>query len=127
MKTSTMNFGGKELIVEDIMNGMNRDVLNSLSLEQLVVIRGAIEQISPMKKHSIDVHFTLPLLFKRLYFVFSSGTDRRENKKVVEKIIDQRVRTQTADALILFTGVFCFSAFMGTIIYKVIQALYSRI
>ncbi|MBA3036266.1 MAG: hypothetical protein FP814_07205 [Desulfobacterium sp.] len=128
MKTSKMKFGGKDQIVDDILNGINREVLYSLSFEQLAEIKKAIEDNLPnKKKHSIDVHFTLPLLFKRLYFVFSSGTDIRGNKKVAKEIMNQRVKTQPRDIAIVFVGLFCLSSFIGSIIYKIIQVIGARL
>ncbi len=128
MKISKMNFGGKNHFINDILNSINRDVLYSLSFEQLAEIKKAIEENLPKrKKHSIDVHFTLPFLFKRYYFVFSSGTDTRGNKKATQKQIEQRVRTRTSDIVIVFASFFCLSAFIGTIIYRIIKLIAARL
>ncbi|MBU1054216.1 MAG: hypothetical protein KKC46_10345 [Proteobacteria bacterium] len=124
MKMNKMKFGGKDLIVDDILNGISRDVLYSLSFEQLAEIKKAVEQNLPKKiQHSIDVHFSIPLLFKRFYFVFSSGPDNRGNKKPPEEIANLRVKTQPGDAAIVVAGFLCMSAFIGTILYKIFQII----
>lgn len=122
-----IKFGGKDLIVDDILNGINRDVLYSLSFEQLAEIKKAVEQNLPKKKkHSIDVHFSIPLIFKRFYFVFSAGQDNRGNKKPPEEIANIRAKTQPADVAIVITCFLCISAFMGTILYKIFQVIAAR-
>ncbi|MGB5156637.1 hypothetical protein [Desulfobacterium sp. N47] len=128
MKKSRMKFSRKGQIVDDILNGINRGVLYSLSFEQLAEIQKAIEDNLPKKKkHSIDLHFTIPMFFKRIYFILSAGPDIRGNKKVDQDIIDQRAKTMPRDVVIVVAGLFCLSAFIGTIIYKIIQVLAARL
>jgi hypothetical protein len=127
MEMSKMKVGEKDLIVEDILNDINRDVLYSLSFEQLAEIKKAVVNILPnRKKHSIDVHFTIPLFFKRFYFVISSGPDIRRNKKDSEEITNLRAKTPPSDVAIVIACFLSISAFMGTIIFKIFQAIAAR-
>ncbi len=79
------------------------------------------------RKHSVDVHFTLPLLFKRLYFVFSSGTDVRTNTNSSAVLdMDKRSKTQAKDIVVLAVSFLLFTSFFGMIFYNIIRSMAER-
>ena len=85
------------------------------------------DNMQERKKHSVDVHFTLPLLFKRLYFVLSSGTDVRANTTNCAVLdMDKRAKTQVKDIMLMIIGFLIFSSFFGTLFYKIIQIMADR-
>ncbi|MFH2047139.1 MAG: hypothetical protein ABIK92_18575 [Pseudomonadota bacterium] len=83
--------------------------------------------IQQKKEHSVDVHFTLPLLFKRLYFVFSAGPDVRA-KKINTSVLDmeKRSKTKAKDTLIVIMGFLFFSAFFGALLIKIMHIMANR-
>jgi hypothetical protein len=78
------------------------------------------EVVAEMKQHAVDVHCTVPLLFRRYYFVFSSGQDRRKEILIpVES--EKRAQTLTGDLALLAFGLVFISAFFGMIIYRILH------
>ncbi len=57
-----------DLVVQDVPAA----VRTTMSEEQLKAVRSAAD-----KRHAVDVRFTVPLLFTRLYIVFLVGRDTR--------------------------------------------------
>lgn len=73
------NLEEKNPVAEKILNEIDPAVRKTFSQEQLTAIRTSIHQNLPLKKkHSLDVRGTIPLFFRRIYFVFSSGKDERK-------------------------------------------------
>ena len=74
------SFEEKNPVAEKILDQIDPAVRKTFSQEQLTAIRTSIYQNLPSKKkHSLDVRGTIPLFFRRIYFIFSSGKDKRKN------------------------------------------------
>ena len=86
-------------ISEKVINQIDPTIRETFSQEQLAAIRTSISQnLPPRKKHSVEVHGTIPLFFKRIYFVFFSGKDvRKQTGKQVP--FELRAKTALKDAL----------------------------
>lgn len=85
-----------------------------------------INIVQQKKEHSVDVHFTLPLFFKRLYFVFSAGPDVRTKKNTSSLDMEKRTATKAKDTWIVIMGFLLSSFFFGSILIKIIQIMANR-
>lgn len=72
----------------------------SLTTEQLAAIIRAVSASRPEAKHTINIRGTIPLYFKRYYYAFFLGVDRRESTKAVE--LERRWRGALAGGAVFF-------------------------
>ena len=94
----------KNPFAEKILNQIDPDVLKTFSQEQLTAIKTSIYHNLPSKKkHSLDVRGTIPLFFRRIYFVFSLGKDERK-KDEKDAPYELRAKTAVKDALTLLAS-----------------------
>ena len=102
----------KNPIVEKILTQIDPAILKTFSQDQLTAIRNSIYQnLPPNKKHSLDVRGSIPLFFRRIYFVFSSGKDEREKDKK-DVPFELRAKTAVRDAVtLLLSMLFVLSVF----------------
>jgi len=110
------NFEKKNPIAEKILTQIDPAILKTFSQEQLTAIRTSIYQIlPPKKKHSLDVHGTIPLFFRRIYFVFSSGKDER-NKDEHDVPYELRAKTAVRDAMTVLTSMLFVLSIFGALL-----------
>jgi len=63
-------------IAEKILTRIDPAILKTFTQDQLTAIRNSIcQNLPPKKKHSLDVHGTIPLFFRRMYFVSNCGVN----------------------------------------------------
>lgn len=74
-----------EIIADYALSRIPLAVRSSLTDEQLRAIRKAMVQQSSADHHRVAVRFTLPLFFKKYYFAFFFGVDRRRGTVDKEK------------------------------------------
>jgi len=101
---------------EKILTQIEPDILKTFSQEQLTAIRTSVYQNLPTKKkHSLDVHGTIPLFIRRIYFAFSSGKDERtKNEKDIP--FELRAKTAVKDVLILSATMLFVLAVFGALL-----------
>jgi len=104
-------------IAEKILTQIDPAILKTFSQEQLAAIRTSIYQnLPPKKKHVLDVHGTIPLIFRRIYFAFYSGIDERQ-KDEKGVAYELRAKTTVRDALtVLASMLFVISVFAALLI-----------
>jgi hypothetical protein len=61
-----------DLLSDFVIHEVPTDVRATMSEDQIKAVRNAAT-----KRHSVDIRFTLPLLFTQLYFVLLIGRDTR--------------------------------------------------
>lgn len=71
------------------------DVRASFTEEQKLAIQRALVAQGKMNQHQLDVRVTVPLFFRRYYFVLLGGRDQRHSSLVVEKYRLQRLPKRT--------------------------------
>ena len=115
----------KNPIAEKILAQIDPAILKTFSQDQLTAIRNSIYQnLPPKKKHSLDVHGTIPLLFRRIYFVFSSGKDERQ-KDEKDVAFELRAKTAVRDAMTLLVSMlFVLSVFGGLLLGYLAHLIY---
>jgi hypothetical protein len=95
------------------LSRINPKVKSSLSQEQLTELRRALIAQSESSKHTIDLRFTVNLLFSRYYFVILGGKDRRrrtiENNQVRKEKAKEKILTAVMTTLIVFTMIYFFT------------------
>lgn len=74
-----------EIIADYTVSRIPAAVRSSLSEEQLNAVRKAIVQQSGPGHHKVDIRVTLPLFFRKYYFAFFFGRDRRRSTVNNEK------------------------------------------
>ncbi|MGB0465955.1 MAG: hypothetical protein ACPGF7_00320 [Pontibacterium sp.] len=62
------------------------DIRQSLSDKQMTAIRNALLAQQESQRHSLDLRFSLPLFYRRYYFVLFCGRDRRRRTREIESI-----------------------------------------
>jgi len=82
-----------------VMSKIDKNILDSLTTEQLSEIKAAISASKPLKKHPVDFRGIISLFFVRFYFVLLMGRDRRYTVKSIEK---ERRRSADIFASFLF-------------------------
>ena len=88
-----------DAFTQHIMGNIDQDVFKTLNIVQLEALRQAISAAAPFKKHPIDLRFTLPMYFSRLYVVFLVGRDKRGHVRKAE----QRRREQAKGVSLVMT------------------------
>ena len=115
---------GIDTVVTNIINGMKPEIKDTVTAEQIEEIKRSISNHLPgQKSHAVDLHGVLPLIFKRFYFVFSSGPDARVKQADVDTVVDQRSEKILKDTLAFLVGMFCFSAIFGYMIYTAVYVI----
>lgn len=71
------NQEASEIIADYTLSRIPPAVRSSLTDEQLRAIRKAVVQQSGSGNHRVAIRFTLPLFFRKYYFAFFFGRDRR--------------------------------------------------
>ena len=115
----------KKPIAEKILTQIDPAILKTFSQDQLTAIRNSIYQnLPPKKKHSLDVRGTIPLWFRRIYFVFSSGKDERQ-KDEKDVPLELRAKTAVRDAVtILVSMLFVLSVFAALLLGYLAPLIY---
>jgi hypothetical protein len=102
-----------KIFADFTMSRLNPAIKSTLSSEQLSEIRRALIAQSESSKHSLDLRFTVNMLFSRYYFVILGGKDRRrktiENnqlrkEKALEKTLTTIMTTIIVIGMIYFFG-----------------------
>jgi hypothetical protein len=79
-----------DAFTDHVMQSINPEILNSLSLSQISAIENAIKATHAQKKHMVDFRGAVNLLFDKFYFVFLMGRDRRVSAQKAE--IERRAK-----------------------------------
>ncbi|QCN97404.1 hypothetical protein D3093_19375 (plasmid) [Azospirillum argentinense] len=69
--------------IQNVINAIPRDVQRTLSKAQLDAITEALGSVRMAKRHAVDLRLSIPLIFKRYYFVLLVGEDRRRHVRQV--------------------------------------------
>lgn len=97
------NQEASEIIADYTLSRIPPDVRASFTEEQLFAIRKALVQQSSSGRHRIAIRLTLPLFFRKYYFAFFFGRDRR--RRTVDS---ENSRIQNTPKLIRNTVLFSF-------------------
>lgn len=110
-------------LVEKILSDIDPEIRATLEDAQIAAIEKAlVKNLPEKKKHPVDIHGVLPLLFNRLYFVFSAGKDNRETTMAPE--YDDRTKTP-AQQMIGFLVMFLFiSCILGYFLLTVLELFF---
>jgi hypothetical protein len=89
---------------ENILKKIDRNIVKTFTPEQLSEIKSAYNKWWNQKpSHAIDIRGVIPLIFKRYYFCFLLGEDKRFSAKQVE--LDRRNEKSGSSLVgILFWG-----------------------
>ncbi|NER78321.1 MAG: hypothetical protein F6K42_01845 [Leptolyngbya sp. SIO1D8] len=71
----------KDVALERFLKNLPEDVANSFTLEQLKAMQVAL-QSTQWRRHPIDIRLSIPLLWKRFYFVLVAGPERRSKQRL---------------------------------------------
>ena len=98
---------------------MRMAIIIATTMAIRTAIRTAIySNLSKKREHSIDIHGSISLFFKRLYFVFSAGKDER-NKGEEKVPFELRSKTLMENVLAASTGIAFFLAIFGYTLTKI--------
>lgn len=103
--------------LSEVLDRVPLEVRQSLTFEQRSAISKALQETR--RNHSVDVRFTIPLVFTQLYFVTFIGKDRR--RAIQEKLVERRENAgRMGMAMILAVGAVALTCFMviGTYVAK---------
>jgi hypothetical protein len=96
------------------LSRINPKVKSTLTQEQLTELRRALIAQSESSKHTIDLRFTVNLLFSRYYFVVLGGKDRRrrtmENNQVRKEKAKEKALTAVMTTLIVIAMIYFFTS-----------------
>jgi hypothetical protein len=96
------------------LSRINPKVKSTLSQEQLTELRRALIAQSESSKHTLDLRFTVNLLFSRYYFVILGGKDRRrrtiENNQVRKEKAKEKILTAVMTTFIVFAMIYFFTS-----------------
>lgn len=70
----------KNPALERFLRRLPEDVANSFTTEQLQALQTAL-QSTEWRQHPVDIRLTIPLLWKKFYFVLIAGPDRRSKHR----------------------------------------------
>lgn len=79
-----------EIFASFTMNKIDKDVLATMTPEQVSAIRAALIASNRSQRHAIDLRGSFSLYFAHYYFVFFAGRDRRKNTLLKEAIRNNR-------------------------------------
>ncbi len=114
----------QKTLAEKIISNIDPEVRASFNADQLASIEKAlVENIPRIKDHAVDIHGVLPLLFRRLYFVFFAGKDTRETTVEVE--YDERTETPAQRLIGFILAVLFFSCILGYFCMLIFEGLFS--
>jgi hypothetical protein len=114
------NQEASEIIADYTLSRIPLEVRSSFTEEQLLAIRKALIQQSSSGRHRIAIRLTLPLFFRKYYFAFFFGRDRR--RRTVDS---ENSRIQKTPKLIRNTIVISFlTIFTLGFVLAVLAALY---
>ncbi len=106
------NQEASEIIADHTLSRLPSAVRSSLTNEQLCAIRKAMVQRSGAGRHSIAIRFTLPLFFRKYYFAFFFGRDRR--RRTVDNEIHRTENTfKIFQSTLVFGGLSVFFFGLG--------------
>ncbi len=92
--------GKKDAYTENVIARIPLQARQSLTTEQLAAIIRAVSASRPEAKHSINIRGTIPFYFKRYYYAFILGVDRRASTKAVE--LERRWRGALTGGAVFF-------------------------
>ncbi|MEM9817949.1 MAG: hypothetical protein AAF827_16300, partial [Cyanobacteria bacterium P01_D01_bin.6] len=72
----------KNPALERFLRRLPEDIANSFTTEQLQALQGAL-QSTHWRQHPVDIRLTIPVLWKRFYFVLIAGPDRRSKRRQI--------------------------------------------
>jgi hypothetical protein len=73
-----------EIFASFTLSKIDRDILKSMTPEQVEAVRAALLAADEGKRHSVDIRLNLPLYFARYYFVIFAGRDKRKGTLLKE-------------------------------------------
>ncbi len=83
---------GADAFIENLLQSRPQNSSLRLSKAQIEAIRKTCRRFNQRSRHLIDLRFTVPLYFTKLYVVFLLGRDRR--KGIRDVILDRRRRAR---------------------------------
>jgi len=107
-----MNAETKRLhaLTEMVMEKISPDIRSSMTFDQTLAVKDAIlDYFAGQRKHALDIRGTIPLFFKRFYFVLFMGEDRRTGNSKYDQCRRQESSAATNIVFISLT----FLLFMG--------------
>ncbi len=109
-----------EIIADYTLSRIPLDVRSSFTEEQLLAIRTALIQQSSSGRHRIAIRLTLPLFFRKYYFAFFFGRDRRRGT-----VSSENARIQRTPKLIRnIVGISFLTVFTSGFILVILAFLY---
>lgn len=95
--------------IQNVINAIPRDVQHTLSKAQLDAITEALGSVRMAKRHTVDLRLSIPLIFKRHYFVLLVGEDRRRH---VRQIISGKQKGAMSLAKVIWLAIALLSTFI---------------
>lgn len=92
----------RDPFVASILRAIDQRVLLTFNQEQEQALRQALQTHS-RRRHAVDIRFTVPLYFTRLYFVLLVGKDRRRRSQEVHE--ERRAATRQVNLVLLLAGI----------------------
>ncbi len=83
-----------EIFASFTMNKIDKDVLATMTPEQVNAIRDALIASNRSQRHALDFRGSFSLYFAHYYFVFFAGRDRRRQTLLKEAIRNNRGNKQ---------------------------------
>ncbi len=109
---------GRNGIVEKIINSLSFNLQDALPPERVSEIKQAFSQcLGERKKHYIDMHGVIPLIFTRIYCALSLGRDIRRSNTKEKTINERRIGVSIKDVMIVVVTLLIISAFVGQILF----------
>lgn len=97
-----------EIFASFTLSKINRDVLDSMTPEQVEAVRAALLAADEGKRHSFDIRLNFPLYFARYYLVIFAGRDKRKGTLLKEAMRQNKEYTAGGIVMIGLLGLLGF-------------------